>query len=302
MKTATTITEQIERLKNRGMIINDEPYAKKMLDHIGYYRLGFFWFPMEQDYPERENRNHLFKNGSNFATSINVYEFDKQFRAIVTTYLQDIEVDMRAKVIYLISNIHKAHPTWFADSRFVNQNFIKAFTEKYNREIVNNDVIKRHAKAHPNDKFAPAWKTLEYMSFGDMERLIEALKDDKEQMLIYNCYGFNEYKSFPNYIDVIRILRNYCAHEHPLFDFNFSRSFRAGKFKKAMKGKTLPQGFYSGIQGSLVLVQYFLYYLPDDKGDKFREEMKEFFAKRITPDIESIVGFLKHTPWLEKKL
>lgn len=302
IKLATTIDEQIERLKNRGMIIPDEEVAKAYLWYIGYYRQGFYWFPMEQDYPNKEQRNHLFNEGANFATSIVLYNFDADFRTILNSYLQDIEVDMRAKVIYLISNIHKTNPIWFADKRFVNQSFIKAFTEKYNREIANNDVIKRHAKAHPNDKFAPAWKTLEYMSFGDMERLIEALKDDKEQILIYNCYGFNEDKSFPNYIDVIRIVRNYCAHGHPLFDFISSRSIRAGKFKKVMKGKNLHKDFYSNIQGILVLTQYFLYYLPDGKGDKFREEMKDFFAKRITPDIEPIVGFLKNTPWLENKI
>lgn len=302
IKQATSIDEQIERLKNRGMIIKDEAFAKEMLAYIGYYRLGFYWFPFEQNYPQKVNRNHLFNEGTDFATSIVMYEFDKDFRTILNAYLQDIEVDLRTKVIYIISNLHKNNPTWFADRRIVKRSFIDYFTEKYNREIINNEVIRNHARYHINDRFAPAWKTLEFLSFGDLQRLIASIKDYNEQELIYKCYGFKDNKLFPNYIDTIRIVRNYCAHGHPLFDFISSRSIRAGKFKKVMKGKTLHKDFYSNIQGVLILIQYFLYYLPNNKGDKFREEMKAFLSARITSDIETVVGFLKNTPWLEKKL
>ena len=302
IKQATSIDEQIERLKNRGMIIKDEAFAKEMLAYIGYYRLGFYWFPFEQNYPQKVNRNHLFNEGTDFATSIVMYEFDKDFRTILNAYLQDIEVDLRTKVIYIISNLHKNNPTWFADRRIVKKSFIDYFTEKYNREIINNEVIRNHARYHINDRFAPAWKTLEFLSFGDLQRLIASIKDYNEQELIYKCYGFKDNKLFPNYIDTIRIVRNYCAHGHPLFDFISSRSIRAGKFKKVMKGKTLHKDFYSNIQGVLILIQYFLYYLPNNKGDKFREEMKAFLSARITSDIEPVVGFLKNTPWLEKKL
>ena len=275
---------------------------KEMLAYIGYYRLGFYWFPFEQNYPQKVNRNHLFNEGTDFATSIVMYEFDKDFRTILNAYLQDIEVDLRTKVIYIISNLHKNNPTWFADRRIVKRSFIDYFTEKYNREIINNEVIRNHARYHINDRFAPAWKTLEFLSFGDLQRLIASIKDYNEQELIYKCYGFKDNKLFPNYIDTIRIVRNYCAHGHPLFDFISSRSIRAGKFKKVMKGKTLHKDFYSNIQGVLILIQYFLYYLPNNKGDKFREEMKAFLSARITSDIEPVVGFLKNTPWLEKKL
>lgn len=302
IKLATSIDEQIERLKNRGMIIKDEAFAKEMLAYIGYYRLGFYWFPFEQNYPQKVNRNHLFNEGTDFATSIVMYEFDKDFRTILNAYLQDIEVDLRTKVIYIISNLHKNNPTWFADRRIVKRSFIDYFTEKYNREIINNEVIRNHARYHINDRFAPAWKTLEFLSFGDLQRLIASIKDYNEQELIYKCYGFKDNRLFPNYIDTIRIVRNYCAHGHPLFDFISSRSIRAGKFKKVMKGKTLHKDFYSNIQGVLILIQYFLYYLPNNKGDKFREEMKAFLSARITSDIEPVVGFLKNTPWLEKKL
>lgn len=50
MNKATTIDEQIKILQGRGMIITDIPKAKEVLQDIGYYRLGFYWFPFVQCY------------------------------------------------------------------------------------------------------------------------------------------------------------------------------------------------------------------------------------------------------------
>lgn len=302
IKLATTIEEQLEKLKSRGLIIEDETLAKETLLDIGYYRLGFYWFPLEIKYPNREGRDHKFKPNSKFETCVHLYEFDKTLRGIISGYLLDIEVNVRTKVIYYISNLHKENPTWFADNKIVMAPYIAQFELKYNREVANNDVIKRHSAKHINDKYAPAWKTLEYLSFGDLIRLIDNLKSNEAKLMIYGCYGFNDDKTFPNYIEVIRSLRNICAHGHPIFDHIMPRSFRAGKLKKELKGKVLPDNFYSNMQGALIVIQYLLYYLPNNKGEEFREQLKSFFAKKITPDIRPIVGYLENTPWLLNKL
>ncbi|MEG1543887.1 MAG: Abi family protein [Tannerellaceae bacterium] len=302
IKLATTTEEQIQRLKDRGMTINDEALARETLMDVGYYRLGFYWFPMEKTYPGRTRRNHEFKTGSIFETSIHLYVFDKCLRNILANYLSDIEVNVRTKVIYIISNIHKQNPTWFADNDVVMYSYINQIEKKYNNEIVNNDVIKRHSERHKNDKYAPAWKTLEYLSFGDLIRLIENIKSSESKQKIYECYGFNEDKTFPNYIDVIRQLRNCCAHGHPIFDMVLCKSLRAAKFKKVFKGKALPDNFYSNMQGALIVMQYILYYLPGNKGDDFREEIQSFFKEKMTDDIKPMVGYLLDIPWLQAKL
>ena len=47
MKTAKTIDEQIEILRSHGIIVKDECKAKEILHDIGYYRLGFYFFPFD---------------------------------------------------------------------------------------------------------------------------------------------------------------------------------------------------------------------------------------------------------------
>ena len=43
---AKNVDEQIDLLQSRGMIINDIEKAKEVLLDVGYYRLGFYCFPM----------------------------------------------------------------------------------------------------------------------------------------------------------------------------------------------------------------------------------------------------------------
>jgi abortive infection bacteriophage resistance protein len=48
-RTATTTIEQIDLLKNRGMILDMEvEKVKEILHDIGYYRFGFYWHPFEK--------------------------------------------------------------------------------------------------------------------------------------------------------------------------------------------------------------------------------------------------------------
>ena len=77
---AISIDAQIQLLRSRGMIINNGEKAKEVLFDVGYFRLGFYWFPFELTYPQKDNRNHQFKQGSNFDDAVKLYYFDFKLR------------------------------------------------------------------------------------------------------------------------------------------------------------------------------------------------------------------------------
>ena len=282
------------------MSISDDRHASELLLDIGYYRLGFYWFPMEKSYPSKERRNHDFKMGASFDKSVRLYEFDKELRNILSFYIYDLEVNLRTKVVYYVSNRYKDNPVWFSDNAVVMQPFIDQLKKKYTDEIRNNDVISRHHAKHPDHEYAPAWKTLEYISFGDLIRLIDNLKSEALRKDIYSFYGISDDKTFPNYIDTIRQMRNSCAHGHPIFDLKLSRSLRAAKFKTVLKGD---QGdLWSSLSGVLMIIQYFLFYLPGNKGEQFSKEVRRLLNQHRKEDIMEYVGYLNDIPWLEQKL
>jgi len=116
---ATDIEEQIELLKSRGMSFEDLEIekAKELLLDIGYYRLGFYWHYFEID------DNHNFDKDSSLSNAIKLYYLDVDLRNILSKYLYRIEVNFRTKVVYYVSNKFKNSPTWFIDSKIVEDEF-----------------------------------------------------------------------------------------------------------------------------------------------------------------------------------
>ena len=54
-RQAINVEEQIKLLRQRGMRIDDEKKAREVLLDVGYYRLGFYWFPFEHTFPHKSN-------------------------------------------------------------------------------------------------------------------------------------------------------------------------------------------------------------------------------------------------------
>lgn len=86
---------QVEMLKERGLIIEDEQYALNCLRIISYFRFANYLRPMEQD-----KVTHKFKPNSCFENAISLYYFDKALRTLVFTAIQSIEIALRTQIIH----------------------------------------------------------------------------------------------------------------------------------------------------------------------------------------------------------
>ena len=212
-QVATTIKQQIERLENRGMILDiSKEKIKEILLDIGYYRLGFYWNPFEID------DEHNFRKGTKFSTILDLYYLDVDLRHLLIKHINRIEVSFRTKIIYYVSNINRNSPTWFVDPKVMNRDFIQKFDFFYNDDFKKNGVIAKHHKKYINDKYAPAWKTLEYLTFGNNMKIYKSLLNFETKQRISEIFGVRDVQKFEKLMDVIVFVRNYCAHSGVIFD------------------------------------------------------------------------------------
>ena len=146
MKQATTVEQQIEELKNRGVQIDiSEEKAKEILSDIGYFRLGFYCFPFETTYPNRNNRTHQYKQGTEFSDIVSLYYFDVDLRNILSRYLNRIEINFRTNIIYRVSNQYIECNTWFVSPTVMNKSFIDKFdNDLYTENFKKNPIIRNH--------------------------------------------------------------------------------------------------------------------------------------------------------------
>lgn len=289
MKTATTIDEQINKLKQRGMIISDEAKSKEILSDIGYYRLGFYWFPFEKGYPKKYNRKHKFVAGASFDDAVSLYYFDNDLRNILAPYLHRIEICFRTAIIYIVSNHYKRNPTWFVDSKVVEEDFVKDFPNLYN-DIRKNEAIKRHHQKYRNDIYAPAWKTLEYMTFGSMLFLYQNLKNENLRQQIADRFGISNLDAFESQMKTVRIIRNVCAHGHNLYDIHFPQSIKVGE----LKGIDNKQR--SNISGGIIVMAAILKAISRNRSDEFVEKINTTLSSQQFRSIKSIISYISTTP------
>lgn len=92
------VKNQVGKLKQRGLIINNEELALHYLQNISYYRLEGYWWPLQAD-----KNNHIFKPNSHFETVISIYNFDRELRLLIFDVIERIEIGFRTRLIYHLS-------------------------------------------------------------------------------------------------------------------------------------------------------------------------------------------------------
>jgi len=270
---AMTIQEQINLLQSRGMIIDDIEKASEVLLDVGYYRLGFYWFPFELPCKKGSQRTHQFKPDTNFNDAVKLYYFDYALRNILLKYINRIEVNFRTYMVYHVSNVNKSCPTWFVSPNIVSKHYINSFDkEVYTPKFKRTKVIASHHRNHINDRYAPAWKVLEFMTLGSNVLLYKSLLDLEVQKEISGHFGVKYTSKFENYMDVITCLRNTCAHGGVLYDIALHPVITKGP-------ANVSGDEYSKLHGAIKVVRYLLQHVSINRANDFDNEIEQLVQK-----------------------
>lgn len=284
-KSATTIEQQLNLLKSRGLTITNHEKAKEILLDIGYYRLGFYLFPFEKTYPDIRNRTHEYINSASFEDAVNLYYFDFDLRMLLMRYLNRIEIAFRTSLIYNLSNKYNSTPIWFVSPSVVSRTYARDFELKvYTSEFKRNPIIHRHHQRNPNDRFAPSWKTLEFMTFGAVMKLYEQLKEREDKILIANKFGIRQVVTFENYMHTIRQVRNTCAHGLLLYDLKLPQGIRRGP------AANKPSERYNLI-GALRVIKFIMKQISSNRADELSASIKNLYEALCTesPNLKPLI-------------
>lgn len=211
-----TIAQQIQQLKDRGMLFHNEITASDFFANISYYRLKGYWWDMQSD-----SVNHSFLPDSYFETVLERYNFDRHLRLILFDAIERIEIALRTKMIYHMSLSYGA--LWhldinlFADSEkhaehvaHINREF------GYSQEI----FVKDHKTRYPNTD-AASWKTLEVVSMGTLSKLYKNIKHQlPEKTAIAKEFGLHLHSELSSWLEALVYARNIIAHHSRLWSRN----------------------------------------------------------------------------------
>ena len=139
-KKPLTLAEQVARLKQRGLVFDDESEATAYLFNISYYRLRAYTYPFQEN---GEDSEHTFtRKDIHFKDIIDLYCFDRRLRSLIFNTIEKIEVAVRTKIVQVYAE-STGDSHWFNDEslyRFGYDDLMDRIDADVNRS--NEDFIK----------------------------------------------------------------------------------------------------------------------------------------------------------------
>ena len=194
------------------MKFSDENKALHLLENISYYRFSGYWYPLLED-----KQNHIFKSNADFETAFNLYKFDREFRKLIISELEKIEVAIRSKMAYILSTVHDAF--WIEDATlFAGSQIHESTLDKIQKELDRSDEEFITAfKSKYSNRFPPSFILLEITSFGTLSRLYGNLKSGRIKRDIARSFGLPDVV-FASWLHSIVYIRNVCAHHSRIWN------------------------------------------------------------------------------------
>ena len=228
-KTFKNLDEQIELLKKKNLVIDDEEYAKEILLRENYFFLSGYRHLFLKDDGSRK-----FIPNTNFRELYSVFNFDRQLRNILFKNILIVENNLKSILSYVMSKNHG----------FKEQNYLNAsnFMDDPNKARQINDLLRKmkrqisvNSKQHTATKhylmnygYIPLWVVVKVLSFGILGELFSVLKkEDKEE--ISEIYGVDA-NGLITYFPILANYRNLCAHEDICYSNRTSKKIENTKY------------------------------------------------------------------------
>lgn len=214
-KTPLSLTDQIDRLKSRGLKFDDETLAKQTLSNISYYRLRAYTYPFQNNNED----SHLFVTSVTFEKIIELYVFDSQLRRLVFEALEKIEIALRTQIVYEMSMAYGSH--WMIqENHFKNSCFYRSNLNSINEEIGRSKetFIDHYKQKYNEPELPPSWMSLEVVSMGLLSQILSNIRPYQPRRNIQKKLGHKRDDIFISWIHAFVGLRNICAHHGRLWN------------------------------------------------------------------------------------
>ncbi len=212
-----TVEEQIENLYKLGLIIDDEGYAKSLLNDVSYFRL------IKAYSLGLKPKNGNYNSGVTFDTIVQLYKFNCNFRQQLFPVIERIEINLRCRLANYFSSKYGVLG-YENPQNFNNPEYHSLFLEDINHEITRNSkspFVKNFNDNYEDGKI-PFYALVELFSFGTLSKFFKNMKNE-DKKLVAASYGVG-YTYFESWIESIAFVRNMCAHYGRLYNIKLSKS------------------------------------------------------------------------------
>lgn len=223
-KEFKSIDEQLNILKSRGLIIDDEKKAYDFLLHNNYYRVSGYSLTL---------RNHdVFSKTASFQNIIDIYYFDHDLRHVLLKYLEIIEVQLKSVYAYEFTkqygSVGYLDVNNFTDTD-IYHNIINKAEEQKNKRLSHEAYLKHFIEELKQP--LPLWAYVDLLTIADISFLY-SISHSNIQLTVAADLNI-PYKIVGKFMHSMTILRNLCAHGSRLYNRLFEQRPKLNKKERS---------------------------------------------------------------------
>lgn len=229
------LEEQVERLVQRGLTVEDPDRAIRLLESVGYYRMTGYLYPFLESAEQTDDEGrrtvqvlNTYRPGTALHHAEAIIDFDRRLRMLVMEGVERIEVAVRMRIGYVLgraSQFAHENPAYFDDS------FTTANTDSRkpspSKQVLWLEQVKERRDssdeqfvAHFRDKYddhMPIWALTEVLELGQLSGLYRGmLQKDAEE--VATAFSVPHKKMMASWLASLNYVRNVAAHHARLFN------------------------------------------------------------------------------------
>ncbi|MDO5573084.1 MAG: Abi family protein [bacterium] len=209
-------TSQINILKNKKLMINDESYAAYILSKISYYSLINGYKDSFKDH-----YTHNFFPDTDFQDIYNLYLLDVELRGIFLKYILILEKNVKSSISYHFSQLYGNGIAFYQNS--VNYDYgthisdVQYLFKKMNQKIKGKNPspqVSHYMKIY-ND--VPLWVLTTDLTIGEISAMFRYLKGHCKTLVCNDFHNIGR-AELGKMLIMLTKFRNICAHGNRLFN------------------------------------------------------------------------------------
>lgn len=242
--------EQIEILKKRNLIIDDDLKVKRVLQKENYYNVinGY----KDKFILDCGTQFERFKKDVSFWDVYTLYQFDRDLRTLFLKKILVIENSVKSIIAHIFAKHHK-EDGYLKEESFGNANVcnlkysVKKVIEKIKESIKNQIQNGNKMIIHYKNKygFIPMWVLVNILSLGEISKFFSIMQEKEQREVCVELSQIFDKKIYipdmRTYLGILTQVRNICAHDQRLYDFssnlNISSKNELMKVLKISKAK-----------------------------------------------------------------
>lgn len=248
MKPFKSYEEQLQILKSRNLIIENQEEALEEIKDINYYNIinGYKTPFLKRDLNGVLVSPETFIDNCNFKNLISLYKLDKELKSLLFSYLLEFERSLKSYIAYIFSEEFGKNEVFpylnFKNFSSNNEDLdiVLSVIKDISVEMKNKkaDSIKHYLKEH---KELPLWVLINQLTLGNTSYLYEALKPSTRDKIAKNFslrfksnYSPTKQITSEDLIEVIKIsvkFRNICAHDNILLLSKLSKKTKTSNIQ-----------------------------------------------------------------------